>query len=222
MLPKIASSEIMQSAAPLAAASGGHFQRHTGVWRSDVRRIRVVQGGKNGAEVKVIAFAALLVVLANSTGHADQFARFVAVSVTTNQGLRAIVSNVLAPANGAHVAPCPVHVNFFGPDGRLIGQETTLPLKAGESAVVEASQPSKLVRAVVSTSVDDPAVCTLRTGIEVFDKQTGTTFVSVPGEIIGGPATRAPADVSGSVAPPPVRTPPKPKPPVLGPAPSIR
>jgi hypothetical protein len=85
--------------------------------------------------VKIIAFAALLLVVANSTGHADQLARFVGLSVINNQGVRAIVSNVLAPANGAHVVPCPVHVNFFGADGRPIGQETTLQLKAGESAV---------------------------------------------------------------------------------------
>jgi hypothetical protein len=180
------------------------------------------RGGGNGAEVKLTAFAALLLVIANSVGHADQLARFAAVSVTTNQGVRAVVSNVIALPNGAQVAPCPVHVNFFGADGRLIGQETRLQLKAGESAAVEALQPSKLVRAVVSTSVEDPAVCTLRTGVEVFDKQTGTTFVSVPGEIIGMPATRAASDASGSVAPPLVRTPPKARPPVLGPAPSTR
>ena len=172
--------------------------------------------------MKIIAVAALLLVLANSPGHADQLARFVAVSVTNNQGVRAIVSNVPAPSNGAHVAPCPLHVNFFGDDGRLIGQETTLQLKAGESAAVEASQPSKLVRGVVSTAVDDPAVCTLKTGIEVFDKQTGTTFISVPGETIGMPPTRAASEASKSVAPPPVRTPPRARPPVLRPPPTTR
>jgi len=41
----------------------------------------------------------------------------------------------------------PLHVNFFGADGRLIGQETTLQLKSRESAAAEVSQPSNFVRA---------------------------------------------------------------------------
>lgn len=172
--------------------------------------------------MRITAFAALLVFVGIPSGHADQLARFVAVSVTNNQGVRVIVSNVLAPPNGAHLAPCQVHVSFFGADGRLIGQETTLQLKAGESTSVEASQPLKLVRGVVSTGVDDPAVCTLRTSVEVFDKQTGTTFISVPGEFIGMAATQAAGDTSGSVASPSGRAPPKMRTPVLGLPPSTR
>jgi hypothetical protein len=184
-----------------------------------------------GAGVKIIAFAVLPLAVASSAGHADQSARFVAVSVTSDQGVRAIISNVLAPANGAQVAPCPVHVSFFGADGRLIGDQTALQLKSGESTSVVASQPSKLVRGIVSAGVDDPAVCTLRTSIEIFDKQTGTTFISVPGESIGMSVARVAADarknVSGaddsvSVAPPSGRTSPKTRPPVLGPPPSTR
>jgi hypothetical protein len=80
-----------------------------------------------------------------------------------------------------------MQVSFFGADGTLIGKATTAQLKAGESISVPAQNPSKLVRAVVSIGdVVDPAkVCVLRTSVEIFDVETGTTFVSVPGESIG-------------------------------------
>jgi hypothetical protein len=119
---------------------------------------------------------------------AECAARFAAMSLTEDQGARAIISNVLVPANGNHLAPCQVQVSFFGADGSLVGNPTTVPLKAGESTSVQASKPSKLVRAVVSIGdVVDPAkLCALRTRIEIFDMQTGTTFVSVTGDAIGG------------------------------------
>ena len=69
-------------------------------------------------------------------------AGFAAMSLTKDQGMRAIVSNVLAPANGTHLAPCQVQVRFFGADGSLIGDATTVQLKAGESTSVSASNPS--------------------------------------------------------------------------------
>jgi hypothetical protein len=86
--------------------------------------------------------------------------------------------------------PCQVQVSFFGADGSLIGNATTVQLKAGESTSVPASQPSKLVRAVVSVGdVVDPAkLCALKTRVEIFDVQTGTTFVSVSGDSIGATA----------------------------------
>ena len=156
--------------------------------------------------MKIIAFAALALAIGCSTGLADQLAtsrgaegaRFAAVSLTKDQSVRAIISNVLAPANGAHLAPCQVRVSFFGADGSLIGNATTVQLKAGELISVPASQPSKLVRATVSIGdVVDPAkVCALRTSVEIFDVQTGTTFVSVPGESIGSNS-----ECSVSVAP---------------------
>jgi len=120
------------------------------------------------------------------------------MSLTDAQGARAIISNVLATANGTHLAPCQVQVSFFGADGSLIGNATTVQLKAGESTSVPASHPSKLVRAVVSIGdVVDPAkVCALRTSVEIFDVQTDTTFVSVPGELIGSNS-----ECSVSVAP---------------------
>ena len=150
----------------------------------------------NGAEMKIIVFAALgLLAIGSSASQAGDLeasprtegARFAAMSLTKDQGMRAIISNVLAPANGTHLAPCQVQVSFFGADGSLIGNATTVQLKAGESTSVPASRPSKLVRAIVSIGdVVDPAkVCALRTSVEIFDVQTDTTFVSVPGESIG-------------------------------------
>jgi len=142
--------------------------------------------------MKIILLAILALAIGSSAGQADERAaspraegaRFAAMSLTDAQGVRAIISNVLAPANGTQLAPCQVQVSFFGADGSLIGNATTVQLKAGESTSVPASHPSKLVRAIVSISdVVDPAkVCALRTSLEIFDVQTDTTFVSVPGE----------------------------------------
>jgi hypothetical protein len=104
---------------------------------------------------------------AELASRAECTAGFAAVSLTDGQGARAIISNVLVPANGGHLAPCQVQVSFFGADGSHIGNAKTVQLKAGESASVPASQPSKLVRAVVSIDVVDPAkLCALRTRME--------------------------------------------------------
>jgi hypothetical protein len=151
--------------------------------------------------MKVILFATLTLAIGNlgqavalSASPRAEAVRFAAMSLTGGQGARAIVSNVLAPANGTELAPCQVQVSFFGADGSLIGKPTTAQLKAGESISVPASNPSKLVRVVVSISeVVDPAkVCALRTSVEIFDVQTGTTFVSVPGESIFSNSEPAP------------------------------
>ena len=172
--------------------------------------------------MKVILFATLALAIGNldqavalSASPRVEGARFAAMSLTGGQGARAIVSNVLAPANGTQLAPCQVQVSFFGADGSLIGKPTTAQLKAGESISIPASNPSKLVRAVVSIGdvVDSAKVCALRTSVEIFDVQTGTTFVSVPGESIGSnsepPLGAARKPVSGprnSVPAPPLLT----------------
>ena len=157
--------------------------------------------------MRIILFAVVLAI-GSSAAQAEELAaspregRFAAMSLTDAQGARAIISNVLATANGTYLAPCQVQVSFFGADGSLIGNATTVQLKAGESTSVPASHPSKLVRAVVSIGdVVDPAkVCALRTSVEIFDVQTDTTFVSVPGELIGsnseGSVSVAPALVA--------------------------
>jgi hypothetical protein len=145
--------------------------------------------------MKITLFAALAFAIGSSAGQAEELAaapaaegaRFAAMSLADGMGLRAIVSNVLAPANGTQLAPCQVQVSFIGADGSLIGDATTKQLKPGESTSVAASHPPKLVRAIVNIgAVVDPAkVCALRTSVEIFDIQTGATFVSVPGEPIG-------------------------------------
>lgn len=156
--------------------------------------------------MKIIVFAALVLAIGTSASGANPLAaspraegvRFAAMSLTKDQSMRAIISNVLVPPNGSHLAPCQVQVSFFGPDGSLIGTATTVELKAGESTSVPASNPSKLVRATVSISdVVDPAkVCALRTSVEIFDVQTGMTFVSVSGDSVDSNSER-----SVSVAP---------------------
>jgi hypothetical protein len=144
--------------------------------------------------MKVVLIAALALAIGSlgqsgalAASTRGEGARFAAMSLSNGQGARAIVSNVLAPANGSRIAPCQMQVRFFGADGSLIGKATTAQLKAGESISVPAQNQSKLVRAVVSIDdVVDPAkVCALRTSVEIFDVETGTTLVSVPGESIG-------------------------------------
>ena len=145
--------------------------------------------------MKIVVFAALALAVGCSAGLADQLvtsrgvegARFAAMSLTKDQSARAIISNVLAPADGADLTPCQVRVSFFGADGSLIGDATTVQLKAGESISVPAARPSKLVRATVSIGdvADAAKVCALKTNLEIFDVQTGTTFVSVPAEPTG-------------------------------------
>ena len=147
--------------------------------------------------MKTIVFATLAFAVGGSASRADQLARFVAISLTTEQGMRAIVSNVITPANGIQLAPCPVQVRFFRADGSMIGDATAVQLKAGESTSVPVSQPANLVRAVVSIDdvIDAAKLCALRTSVEIFDKQTGTTFNSVTGESIGASAR---TNMSGS------------------------
>jgi hypothetical protein len=156
--------------------------------------------------MKIILFAAVALAIGSSTVQAEELAaspraegaRFAAMSLTDAQGARAIISNVLATANGTNLAACQVQVSFFGADGSMIDSATTVQLKAGASTSVPASHPSKLVRAIISIGdVVDPAkVCALRTSVEIFDEQTGLTFVSVPGESIGSNS-----ECSVSVAP---------------------
>lgn len=140
----------------------------------------------------MIAFVALSLAVSSSAGRAEEIAlsraegmRFAAMSLTSGQGVRAVVSNVLLSTGVADLAPCNVQVSFFGADGSLIEKTTTVQLKAGELTSVPASNPPKLVRAAVSIdAASPPNACALRTTLEVFDVQTGTTFVVVPSENI--------------------------------------
>ena len=147
-----------------------------------------------GKKMRAVLFAAFAIGIpvaqANEQAASPrtQGTRFAAMSLTKDQGIRAIISNVLATEDGTYLTPCPIQVSFFGADGFMVGKATVVQLKAGESTSVTASRPPKLVRAVMSIGdVVDPAkACMLRTSIEIFDVQTDTTFVSVPGEPIGG------------------------------------
>jgi hypothetical protein len=153
-----------------------------------------------GIQMRVALFAALILV--SSPGHAltvscsVQVVGFAALSITKDQGVRAIVSNVGA-------APCPVQVSFFGADGSLIGNATTVQLKAGESTSASASQPPKLVRATVgiSDAVDPARICELKASVEIFDVQTDMTFVSLPGESLSSNS-----ECTGSIVPTPRST----------------
>src|SRR3954453_18009134 len=139
--------------------------------------------------MRLIAFAALALALGSSSvGRAEpgsSQARFAAVSPTNGQGVRAVISNV---AETGSLAPCQVQVSFLGADGSLIGEATTVQLKAGESTAVPVSRPSKMVRATISVAA--ASECELRTSVEIFDVQTGITFVAIPGEAVGGNTER--------------------------------
>ena len=157
--------------------------------RANLGHVRT-DGREMEAKMKTAVFAMLALTTGSSAVQADQLiassrttgVRFAAVSITKDQGVRAVISNVLAPANGAHLGPCPVEVSFFGSDGAKIGNTTTVQLEAGASTSVPASNPSKLVRVSVSAAVDAAKMCALRANVEIFDVQTDTTFVLVPGD----------------------------------------
>jgi hypothetical protein len=115
--------------------------------------------------------------------------------------VRVIISNVLAPKNSADLSPCPVQVTFVGADGSLMGDATMVQLKPAESTSVPTSVPASLVRAIVSIGnvPDSPKLWAFRTGLEVFDAQTGTTFISIAGESnVGNGECSAPARVLGA------------------------
>jgi hypothetical protein len=159
--------------------------------------------------MKAVLFATLALAVGGSAAQAidipasrsTEGAHFAAVSVTDSQGVRVIISNVLTPTNGADLSPCPVQVTFVGGDGSLMGDATTVQLKPGESTSVPTSVPASLVRAIVSIGnvPDSPKLCALRTSLEVFDAQTGTTFISIAGESnVGNGECSAPARVLGA------------------------
>ena len=128
--------------------------------------------------MKVILFAALtLAISAIQATSCPAEVDFAALSLSKDQGVRAVVSNV-------GTASCPVQVSFFGADGSLIGNATTVELKAGKSTSVSASKPEKLVRATLSSidAVDPAQACALKASVETFDVQTGVTLVSIPGQ----------------------------------------
>jgi hypothetical protein len=114
----------------------------------------------------------------------DKGERFAAVTLSSGQAIRALVSNVRIPASGDSTDPCALTVSFFGADGSLIGGAQTLHLAAGESETVSAGSASGVVRAIVSLALnDDPKhLCAVKANLEVFDSHTGGTLVLLPGQ----------------------------------------
>jgi len=111
---------------------------------------------------------------------------FAAANLSAGQSVRAVVSNVLAPAAGTTVTACPVVVQFFRGDGSLVGSPESLSLNPGVSASVPAaSSKSAMVRADFAVLADpsDPTkpgdpngICAIRSAQEVFDVSTGKTI----------------------------------------------
>ena len=110
-----------------------------------------------------------------------EVAIFAALTVSNEQSVRVLISNVTASGEGTNPPPCQVQVKFFGSDGSLADEVAALQLKPGESRSVTVSHPANLLRASVGVEndVDVPKACELKARVEVFDLQTGTTFVSV-------------------------------------------
>jgi hypothetical protein len=127
----------------------------------------------------------------------DKGERFAAVTLSSGQAIRALVSNVRIPASGDSTDPCALTVSFFGADGSLIGGAQTLQLAAGESETVSAGSASGLVRAIVSLAhKDDPQhLCAVKANLEVFDSHTGGTLFLVAGQnCIGAGPCSTPLD----------------------------
>ena len=137
--------------------------------------------------MKSIFFGAFGFVLACVSGVAvaapahTEVAIFAALTVSKDQSARVLISNVTASGEGANSIPCQVQVRFFGSDGPLQDEMTALQLKPGESRSVVVSHPANLMRASVGVENDGETfrACELKARVEVFDLQTGTTFVSV-------------------------------------------
>jgi hypothetical protein len=130
-----------------------------------------------------------------------EVAVFAALTVSTDQSARVVISNVTAPDDETNPSPCQMQVKFFGPDGSLADEATTLQLKPGESRSVTVSHPPRLLRASVSmdSNVEISKACELKARVEVFDVQTGTTFVSIAADAPGGHSECASSSAPASI-----------------------
>lgn len=121
-----------------------------------------------------------------------EVALFAALTISTDQSARVLISNVTLSREELDSSPCRIHVRFFGPDGAQSDEVSGLQLKPGESRSITASHPTNLLRA--SVGFDDMSnTCELKARVEVFDLHTGTTFVSVAADQSIGPLQCAPA-----------------------------
>jgi hypothetical protein len=114
---------------------------------------------------------------------------FVAVNLIDGEGVRAVVSNVLAPAAGTAVAACPVAVTFLNGEGSPAGSSETVNLNPGVSATVTAKFAPRFVRTSLTLFADpsnptepgDPnGICAIRSSQEVFEVFTGRTISANP------------------------------------------
>ena len=143
--------------------------------------------GMGKTHLKPIIFGAFGCFVACATGGAagaplqTDVAVFAALTISADQSARVVISNVTAPRDGTNPSPCQVQVKFFGPDGSAAEEVAALQLKPGESRSVAASHPPHLLRVSigVESNVETSKACELKARVEVFDVQTGTTFVSV-------------------------------------------
>ena len=127
----------------------------------------------------------------------NEVARFAAATITDDQGARAVVSNVTAPARNSNVA-CHVQVTFFGSDGSVIDREEQ-GLKPGASASIVAKGARALLRATISieAGIDAPKQCDLMARLEVYDLHTGTTFISIAPNPVSSPVELTTSSISG-------------------------
>lgn len=158
--------------------------------------------------MKPIFFGAFACLLAWVTGDAAaapsqaEVAIFAALTVSADQSARVVISNITASGEGTNPPPCHIEVKFFGPDGSLAGDVAALQLKPGESRSVAVSHPLPLLRASVGvkSDIEVPKTCELKARVEVFDIQTGTTFVSVAADPSSGRSECASSSVPASIS----------------------
>jgi hypothetical protein len=115
---------------------------------------------------------------------------FAAVNLVHGEGLRVVLSNVLAPAAGTPLSVCPAVVQFIDADGNVVGSPESVNLDPGASASVPAKSGSGLLlrgsfavfaNPAAPTAPGDPdGICAIRSVQEVFDVTSGRTSESDP------------------------------------------
>jgi hypothetical protein len=145
-------------------------------------------GGVCGESIGTLNFAALTVAQVTRCLPAVG-ENFVAVNLFDGQGVRAVVSNVLAPPAGTTVTTCPVTVTFLNGEGNPVGSAETVNLNPRVSATVGARFAPRVVRTNLTLFADplnptepgDPNnICAIRSSQEVFEVFTGRTISANP------------------------------------------
>ena len=133
--------------------------------------------------MRKVLLAAVLFGASADPSLAARSEQFTAVTVSSGQGLRVIVSNVQVFPAGVSLAACPLTVLFLRDDGIPLGQPQPVQLMAGGSVSVVAASPQPgLITAIVSIAKDfsdRDRICSVQPSLEVFDAPTGRTLFSV-------------------------------------------